>query len=35
MKFDNAATEEFIKVSVSEHLKHAPQRTGGGGFPMP
>ncbi|RXN35708.1 serine arginine-rich splicing factor 4-like isoform X14 [Labeo rohita] len=35
MKFDKAATEEFIKGSVSEHLKHAPQRTGGGGFSMP
>ncbi|RXN20962.1 serine arginine-rich splicing factor 4-like isoform X1 [Labeo rohita] len=35
MKFDKAATEEFIKGSVSEPLKHAPQRTGGGGFSMP
>ncbi|RXN27215.1 serine arginine-rich splicing factor 4-like isoform X14 [Labeo rohita] len=35
MKFDKAATEEFIKGSVAEHLKHAPQRTGGGGFSMP
>lgn len=32
VKFDVTATEEDIKMDVSEHLKHAPQRHGGGGF---
>ena len=32
MKFDATATEENIKAIVAEHLKHAPQRLGGGGF---
>ena len=32
---DSAATEEYVKASVSEHLKHAPQRSGGGGFTTP
>ncbi|KAF4115075.1 hypothetical protein G5714_002564 [Onychostoma macrolepis] len=35
MKFDSTATEDCIKVNVSEHLKHAPQRLGGGGFTTP
>ncbi|KAG5263269.1 hypothetical protein AALO_G00262970 [Alosa alosa] len=35
MKFDPTATEENIKANVSEHLKHAPQRRGGGGFTTP
>ncbi|ROL41862.1 hypothetical protein DPX16_3490 [Anabarilius grahami] len=35
MKFDSAATEEYIKMNVAEHLKHAPQRLGGGGFTTP
>ncbi|XP_041931175.1 uncharacterized protein LOC121694866 [Alosa sapidissima] len=35
MKFDPTATEENIKANVSEHLKHAPQRRGGGGFTSP
>ncbi|KAA0701740.1 hypothetical protein E1301_Tti023104 [Triplophysa tibetana] len=29
MKFDVTATEDFIRVNISEHLKHAPQRSGG------
>ncbi|XP_049920626.1 hornerin isoform X3 [Epinephelus moara] len=32
MQFDNMATEELIRTHASEHLKHAPQRSGGGGF---
>ncbi len=31
MKFDDTATEDFIRMTTSEHLKHAPQRSGGGG----
>ncbi|CAM4549260.1 unnamed protein product [Leuciscus chuanchicus] len=34
MKFDYAATE-YIKMNVAEHLKHAPQRLGGGEFTTP
>ncbi len=29
MKFD--VTEDFIRMTASEHLKHAPQKSGGGG----
>ncbi|XP_047447409.1 RNA-binding protein 25-like isoform X2 [Mugil cephalus] len=32
MRADEAATEDFIRVHTSEHLKHAPQRCGGGGY---
>ncbi|KAK9977245.1 hypothetical protein ABG768_019066 [Culter alburnus] len=35
MRFDSAVTEEYIKMNVAEHLKHAPQRLGGGGFSTP
>lgn len=31
MKFDSTATEGSIRLCASEHLKHAPQRRGGGG----
>ncbi|KAM4524847.1 uncharacterized protein PAE49_000999 [Odontesthes bonariensis] len=32
MQFDNKVTEDLIRIHASEHLKHAPQRSGGGGF---
>ncbi|XP_041860859.1 myb-like protein V [Melanotaenia boesemani] len=32
MQFDTTATVELIKMYASDHLKHAPQRSGGGGF---
>ncbi|XP_077394040.1 uncharacterized protein LOC144031129 isoform X2 [Festucalex cinctus] len=32
MKFDATATEGYIRHCASQHLKHAPQRQGGGGF---
>ncbi|XDV19183.1 hypothetical protein PO909_024718 [Leuciscus waleckii] len=32
MKFDQTATEDSIRTFTSEHLKHAPQRSVGGGF---
>ncbi|MEQ2311526.1 hypothetical protein AMECASPLE_020982 [Ameca splendens] len=28
---DRAATEDFRRIHAAEHLKHAPQRSGGGG----
>ncbi|XP_063061789.1 uncharacterized protein si:dkey-242h9.3 isoform X2 [Engraulis encrasicolus] len=35
MQFDQTATAELIKTYAQEHLKHAPQRRGGGGFTSP
>jgi len=35
MKFGSTATEEYIKLNVSEHLKHTSQRLGGGGLTTP
>jgi len=32
MKFDQTATEDSIRTFTSEHLKHAAQRSGVGGF---
>ncbi|KAI7810686.1 putative UPF0471 protein C1orf63-like protein [Triplophysa rosa] len=29
MKFDDTATEDFMGMNASEHLKHAPQRSEG------
>ncbi|KAL2098953.1 hypothetical protein ACEWY4_005433 [Coilia grayii] len=31
MIFDSTASEDFIRLCASDHLKHAPQRRGGGG----
>ncbi|MED6270636.1 hypothetical protein CHARACLAT_012453 [Characodon lateralis] len=31
MNGDEAATEDFIRIHAAEHLKHAVQRSGGGG----
>ncbi|KAL2093110.1 hypothetical protein ACEWY4_010422 [Coilia grayii] len=31
MKFDSTATEGFVRQCAADHLKHAPQRRGGGG----
>ncbi len=31
MKWSKDATEEMIRKHASEHLKHAPARSGGGG----
>ncbi|KAK5617546.1 hypothetical protein CRENBAI_004153 [Crenichthys baileyi] len=31
MNGDEAATEDIIRIHAAEHLKHAPQRSGGGG----
>lgn len=31
LNFDDTATEDFIRMTDSDHLKHVPQRSGRGG----
>lgn len=31
-RWDKKATEHDVQIAVSHHLKHAPGRSGGGGY---